>query len=336
MKILPETIARIKQIVDAESVISYLGFHVVRRTPKELRGPCKLHGGDNPTAFRLNLETKTWCCYTKHCEADGDRDLIGLVQRATGQSFADSVKFLADLAGVDLNNQQVLSEEFVKLRQQQEILKEIRRVKSNSSVTSFFPEEALEDFRNKRSSYFSDRGFPDDLLDFYEIGGTIDKYGDHRDTIPIRDVDGNLLTVSARRIDSDEDPKYLLLENIPKGSTLYNLNIAKHYLGLPRTLILVEGFVDVWNLALHGVYNVAAIMGTDLTPLQVRLIRVFAEEVIIALDPDDAGRKGTERVVKALQLGAQIKVLELPDGKDPKSLDPVDVKKYFGGYVCHE
>lgn len=336
MKIQPETIFRIKQVIDPELVLNYLGFHIIRRTPKELRGPCKIHGGDNPTGFRFNTETKTWCCYTKHCEADGDRDLVGLVQKATGQSFVESVKFLADLAGVSLDNQEYLSEEFLKLKQQQEIRKEVRRFKADTPVTNFYPEEALEDLMRNRTSYFVDRGFPENLLDFYEIGGMTDSQGVHRETIPIRDEDGNLLTVSARRTDSDEDPKYLLLKNIPKGVTLYNLCTAKHYLGLPRTLILVEGFVDVWNLALYGVYNVVAAMGTDLTPQQVRLLRIYAEEIIVAFDPDEAGRKGTERVMKALQWAAQVRKLELPDGKDPKNLDQVDINKYFGGMIHND
>lgn len=336
MKIEKATIAHIKAIIDSELVLNYLGFHIIRRTPKELRGPCKIHGGDNPTGFRFNTETKTWCCYTRHCEAEGDRDLVGLVQKVTGQSFVESVKFLADLAGVSLDNQEHLSEEFLKLKQQQEIRKEVRRSKAESPVTSLYPEEALEEFRYRRSSYFIDRGFPAELLDFYEIGGMTDSKGVHRETIPIRDENGDLLTVSARRTDSDEDPKYLLLKNIPKGDTLYNLCIAKDYLGLPRTLILVEGFVDVWTLSLYGVYNVVAAMGTDLTPSQVRLLRIYAEEIIVAFDPDEAGRKGTERVMKALQWGAQVRKLDLPEGKDPKNLDQADINKYFGGMIHND
>lgn len=333
MKIQPETISRIKQIIDPEAVLSYLGFHIIRRTPKELRGPCKVHGGDNPTAFRFNTETKTWCCYTKHCESEGDRDLVGLVQRVTGQNFVESVRLLADIAGVNLDNQEALSAEFLRLKQQQDIQIEVRRSKAQQPPSQFFSEEAALEFVGRRSSYFKDRGFPETLLDFYEIGGTTDGYGTHRDTIPIRDEDDNLLTISARRTDSDEDPKYLLLQNVPKGMVLYNLNVAKHYLGLPQTLILVEGFVDVWNLALHGIYNAVAAMGTDLTSRQIHLIRKYAEEVIVAFDPDVAGRKGAERVAKALQWGAQVRVLDLPDGKDPKNFDNQDIRQYFGGMI---
>jgi DNA primase len=336
MKIQQETIAQIKQIVDPESVLDYLGFHIIRKTPKELRGACKVHGGDNPTAFRFNLESRTWCCYTRHCEGDSDRDLIGLIQKATNQTFLESVKFLADLAGIDLTNQDKLSEEYLKLKQQQEMRKEIKQAQPAAPVTSFFPEEIVEELRQRKSSYFLDRGFPEEILDFYEVGGVTDSRGVHRETIPIRDEEGNLITVSARRTDSDEDPKYLLLKNVPKEVTLYNLHVAKHYVGKDRTLILVEGFVDVWALVLLGVYNVVAAMGTDITPNQARLLWKYAENVVVMLDPDDAGRDAEDRVVKQLEKGAEVRVIQLPEGRDPKYLTYSDIEKYFGGISNHD
>ncbi len=336
MKIPQETIAQIKLMVDPEMVLDYLGFHIIRRTPKELRGACRVHGGDNPTAFRFNLESRSWCCYTRHCEGESDRDLVGLVQKATGQSFYESVKFLADLAGIDLTNQEQLSEAYVKLKQEQEMRKEIRQTQPSAPVTNFYPEEIVEELIAKRSNYFLDRGFPIEILDFYEVGGMTDSKGVLRETIPIRDEDGNLITVSARRTDSNEDPKYLLLKDVRKEVTLYNLHVAKNYVGDDRTLILVEGFVDVWALILLGVYNVVAAMGTDITPNQARLIWKYAENVIVMLDPDDAGREATGRVVKLLTKGALVRSIQLPDGKDPKYFTYSDIKEYFGGVSNHD
>ena len=145
MKIHPATIASVKQLVDPEMLLAHLGFHIMRRTPGELRGPCKVHGGEGPTAFRFNLESRTWCCYSHHCEGDKNRDIIGLVQLCTKQSFVESVKFLADLCGINLNDQSELTEEFKKIKQQQEMLKEVRRTRSGAPVTSFFPEEVVEE-----------------------------------------------------------------------------------------------------------------------------------------------------------------------------------------------
>jgi len=325
LKIEPAAIASIKQVIDPESLLSHLGFLILRRTSKELRGPCKVHGGDNPTAFRFNTESKTWCCYTRHCEGDKNKDIIGLVQLCTKQPFVESVKFLADLCGINLENQAALTEEFTKIKEQQEMLKEVRRNQTNVPVTSFFPEEVVEDLLPHRSDYFLERGFPEELLDFYGIGGTTDGRGVHRETIPIRDEDGHLLTISARRTDSDEDPKYTLMKDIKKEATLYNLHIAREYTGEDRTLILVEGFVDVWALSLLGIYNVVAMMGTYITPNQARLLWKYAENIIVMLDPDDAGREAAPKVAEMLSLGASVRVVDLPDGKDPKNLTYIDL-----------
>lgn len=333
MKIQPETIARIKQVIDAESVLNYLGFQILRRTSKELRGPCKVHGGDNPTGFRFNLETKTWCCYTRHCEGESDRDLVGLVQKVTGQPFLDSVRLLADISGVNLDKQDQVSEEYLRLKQKQEMDKEIRQVRNRNIEINPYPEEVVQEMMLKRTDYFVKRGFPEDLLDFFQVGGMIDSRGVPRETIPVRSPNGEVLTVSARRTDSDEDPTYLLLKNVPKGTTLYNLDIAKRFVGLPRTLILVEGFVDVWTLALHGVWNAVAAMGTDLTPRQAQLLSVYADEVILMLDPDKAGQQGMERVEKLLSFYVKVKPIHLPDGKDPKTFTYSDIKHYFGGMI---
>lgn len=328
MKIEPAAIASVKSLVDPEMLLNHLGFHIMRRTSKELRGPCKVHDGDNPTAFRFNTESKTWCCYTRHCEGDKDKDVIGLVQRCTKQSFIESVKFLADLCGIDLENPEELSEEFKQIKQQREMLKEARQNKSSVPVTSFFPEEVVEELLPHRSEYFIRRGFPEELLEFYEVGGMTDGRGVHRETIPIRDEDGHLLTVSARRTDSDDAPKYVLMKNIRKDATLYNLHVARHYMGVNRSLILVEGFVDVWALAMLGVYNAVAIMGTVTTPNQVRLLHKYAGEIVIMLDADEAGRTATPTVVAMLDRGALVRVIHLPDGKDPKDFTYKDLKEY--------
>lgn len=325
MKIQPEIIVHIKQQVDPEMLLNHLGFHIDRRTPKELRGPCKVHGGTNKTAFRFNLESKTWCCYTRHCEGDKDKDVVGLVQRATGQSFVESIKFLADFCGINLENQSQLSEEFKQLKQQQDMLKEARQNQPSVPVTSFFPEKDVEKLLPHRSEYFIQRGFAEELLDFYEVGGMTDSRGVHRETIPIRDENGDLLTVSARRTDSDVEPKYILMKDIPKEATLYNLHIAKNHTGLDRTLILVEGFVDVWALSALGIFNAVAIMGTYVTRNQARLLWRHAENIIVMLDPDTAGREATPKVVKMLEQGASVRAIDLPDGRDPKNLTYMDL-----------
>jgi len=338
MKIEQVVIQKIKDRVDPEVVLNHLGFDLTKRTGKELRAPCKIHGGDNPTGFRFNLETRTWTCYTRHCEGEEDRDLVGLVQKATGKSFVESVKFLAYLAGIDLDNKDQFGAICADTTYENAVKRELREHKANlPQDNASFPEDLIPEMIRNRPSYFSDRGFSDEILDFYEVGGWIDKWGVERATIPIRDENGVLFTVSGRRTDGDRDPKYRLLENRNKGNVLYNLHVAKDYVGSPeKILIIVEGFVDVWNLCMKGVYNVVAIMGVDITPMQASLVSKYADTAYVVLDADAAGRKAAPKVVKQLiQRGLNVKLIELPDGIDPKDLTAEEIEIHFQGVKIH-
>ena len=126
------------------------------------------------------------------------------------------------------------------------------------------------------------------------------------------------------------------MRDIRKEATLYNLHIARYYAGMDRTLILVEGFVDVWALSLLGVYNAVAAMGTAITPNQVRLLWKYAENIIVMLDADTAGREATPKVVEMLLPGALIRVIDLPDGKDPKNLTYMDLVELGLGEMTYD
>jgi len=68
-----------------------------RRLSRPSRGwartTCPLHGGDNPTAFSVNLETGAFCCHA--CGAKGG-DIVALHRLITGLGFREAVR---DLGG---------------------------------------------------------------------------------------------------------------------------------------------------------------------------------------------------------------------------------------------
>src|SRR5512138_2480522 len=59
-----------------------------------LKGPCPLHGGDNPTAFRVDLQRNLWRCFT----ACGGGDTVELIRRIHGCSYAQAARHLYHLA----------------------------------------------------------------------------------------------------------------------------------------------------------------------------------------------------------------------------------------------
>ena len=137
---------------------------------------------------------------------------------------------------------------------------------------------------------------------------------------PVLDVNGRPVAFGARAMGNDE-PKYL---NSPetaaytKGEHLYGLFQGKDEIRKRKFAILVEGYLDLIALAQFGVTNVAASLGTAFTPEQSKLLSRFTKSVVINYDGDVAGIKAARRAIEyLLPQEFDIKVLVLPDGKDP-------------------
>ena len=66
------------------------------------------------------------------------------------------------------------------------------------------------------------------------------------------------------------------------------------------------------------------LFGTKVTAEQKKLLSQF-REVVIAFDGDDAGRTNAEALANDLAGHTDVSVLDLPEGKDPDSLDESDL-----------
>jgi len=137
---------------------------------------------------------------------------------------------------------------------------------------------------------------------------------------PVLDVNGNAIAFGARAMGSDE-PKYLNSPETPaytKGDHLYGLFQSRNDIRQKKFAILVEGYLDLIALYQFGVTNVAASLGTAFTDQQARLLHRFTDRVVINYDGDDAGIKAARRAIEhLLPQDFDVKVLVLPDGKDP-------------------
>ena len=109
-----------------------------------------------------------------------------------------------------------------------------------------------------------------------------------------------------------------------KRYNLYGLNFSRKNI-VDRTIILVEGYMDLISLFQYGVRNVVATLGTALTEQQGNLIKRYADTAIISYDSDEAGIKATLRAIEILsKIGINVKVINLKDCKDPDEF----VRKY--------
>jgi DNA primase len=323
---------RLKEAVSAEQLLGMLGFEISMTNSNEVRAACKLHNGTNKSSFRMNKVTKNWICFSSQCQEDIGYDVISLIKHILNLSFMDAVKYLENISGVNIHDENAYIE-FKRLKERREF---IDRMQDNKQVPSALVTEAyLKSFRKFRSDYFEKKGFSAKLLDEFEVGGGyVDKYGFQRDVIPIRDSEGVLKAYSCRDITgkADEDYKYLLTKGFDKDKVLYNLNNAKKHMGEKRSLIIVEGFKGVWRCHMAGYKNTVACMGSRITTGQQSLLYSNAFTIILLLDWDDAGIKGVAKAVKDMKGKINIipKFFPLP-GKDPGDGSIEDIQCIIGG-----
>lgn len=322
---------RLKESIDAEVLLRQLGFNISKVTAKEVRAPCKVHGGDNKTAFRMNRRTKNWICFSHGCHEDVGYDVVSLIMKMMNLTFVDAVKYLENITGINVDNEY----EYVEFKRAQERREFIQQSVDNRKVSkNLVDEKHLKVYKKFRSNYFENKGFSKEVLNKFEIGGGyVDKYGFQRDVIPIRDKDGVLVAYSYRDItgNADEDYKYILTENFNKDGVLYNLNNAKNYMNGYRTLIVVEGFKSVWKLYMAGYKNVVACMGSHITSGQQNLLYSIAFTVVLLLDGDKAGVNGTASAVNDMNGKISLIPLFLEDnGKDPADYSVDELKEFIG------
>ncbi len=163
---------------------------------------------------------------------------------------------------------------------------------------------------------------------FEQSKNSWDSYDRFRGRImfPIFDLQDNVIGFGGRIFhpDSDQDssePKYLNTPNTliyDKSRVLYGLNKAKMEIREKDEAVLVEGYTDVILSSQAGVRNVIATSGTALTLEQLKILSRYTKNLVFSFDMDVAGQSATKRGIDIAQLqGFNIKIISLPEGKDP-------------------
>ncbi len=121
-------------------------------------------------------------------------------------------------------------------------------------------------------------------------------------------------TNPAKYVNSPETPLF------SKSHMLYGLDLAKDAISHKdcKTAVVMEGYTDCIIARQLGIENVVAVLGTALGERHVRLLRRFADRVVLVLDGDEAGQKRTGEVL-SLFVAEQVdlRVVTLPDELDP-------------------
>src|SRR6266446_481237 len=150
-------------------------------------------------------------------------------------------------------------------------------------------------------------------------GGSYDRFR-CRLIFPVMDIQGKPIAFGGRTL-KDDDAKYI---NSPetaayiKGRNLYGLHLTRDEIRRNGFAILVEGFLDLIVPYQFGIRNVAASLGTALTPDQAKLLSRFARKVLVNYDGDQAGVQAAKKAIEILLAeDLEVKILVLPEGADP-------------------
>ena len=141
---------------------------------------------------------------------------------------------------------------------------------------------------------------------------------------PLADIKGSILGFGARAMHDEQKPKYLNTSDndvYHKGSHVYGAKLARPSAAKAHNVVLCEGYTDVIAMHQAGMKNCVGLMGTALTPAQVRELSSMANTVLLALDADTAGQAA---MLKAYTLASErelaLRVVPLPVGTDPADL----------------
>ena len=300
----------------------------LRRSGKSYTGFCPFHTNTRTPAFVVFPETGTWHCFGQ-CNEGGD--IFGFVMKREGLDFSETLRYLAEKAGVQLKpvtpQEQQAAEEHDNLRL---LLEEAgtfyhhcllntsagkvpldylrQRGLTDEIIEAFglgYAPKAWDDtYRHFKSKGHSDK----DLLEAgliterepgesKEASGFYDRFR-NRIVFPIRDERGRMAGFGARILDPNDVPKFINSPQTPifdKGHLLYGLDRARKDIRNRDQTVIVEGYLDVIALHQAGYTNTVSPMGTALTEHQLYLLKRYSRRIVLALDPDAAGDRATLR-----------------------------------------
>lgn len=312
---------------------------------------CPFHKETKPS-FSVNPAKEIFYCFG--CQKGGS--VFNFVMEIERVTFPEAIKIVAEKSGVPLPKMVDDSRFEARKRESDQIIElnqwalqwwqDQLQKKAAASVRQYLKQRGLTDetantFRlgfapdswEALSTHLRQKGASQELLERSGLvvkkddGGSYDRFRG-RLIFPVFDAQGKPIAFGGRTLDPEGEPKYLNSPETPaytKGRHLFGLHLTRDEIRRQGFAILVEGYLDLIVPFQYGVRNVAASLGTALTPEQVKLIARFARKVVVNYDGDRAGVQAAKRAIETLLAeDLEVKVLVLPDNADPDDF----IRKY--------
>ncbi len=353
----------INQVREAVDMVAEVGRYTdLRRAGGQMMGLCPFHDEDSPS-FSVEPQDKLYHCFG--CGVGGD--IFEFVMEKEGLNFSEAVEALADRYGVELQRDQDDPRAEARRQARQRLLQLLDRAAAYYSNYLWESKEA-----GKAREYLAARGLSEETLKNFgvgfapsawdkilvagqragfrvpemhsvglvqksERGGEYDRFR-ARIMFPIRDPRGRTLGFGGRATRDDQKPKYVNTAETDffhKSEILYGLDRARAAMAKANRAVVVEGYTDVLALHQAGMEGAVGVMGTAITPEQVATLSGTVDEVVLAMDADEAGE---EAMLRAQRVAAgrrmRLRVASMPGGVDPAELmTEADGAERFRGFL---
>ncbi|MCI5148703.1 MAG: DNA primase [Candidatus Electrothrix sp. MAN1_4] len=340
---------RVREVAD---IVQIVGEHVrLKKAGAAFTGLCPFHGEKTPS-FSVNPQRQFFHCFG--CHESGD--VFAFMMKYHHMTFPDALKELAQRYQIDLPERTLSDAEQVRLRQREQLYRVHQEAAGIFHKTLVDSAQA-----KAARLYLHERGVPHEAIEKYQLGyvpapehggwqylisrlrkknfsvEVIEQaglavrkaqgryYDRFRDRVlfPIYDMSGREVAFGGRILGQGK-PKYM---NSPesmiftKSKLLFGLYQHRQAIRSARCAIVVEGNFDLLLLAIHGIENVVAPLGTALTREHVKALRRYCDEVVLLFDGDSAGLRAARRSIPFfLSEQLEVRVALLPTGHDPDTL----------------
>ncbi len=346
-----EIIEEIRHRCDISEVISSFGVQLKRSGSSSWKGLCPFHQEKTPS-FHVDTARQSFHCFG--CGKGGD--VFRFFMDKENVDFVNAAQILASRCGVLIPEKNDGKREDTAKRNERERMYAINSEFSNFFCRYLRdnPHSPAAEYLKKRKipweiadkfhigvvpdswtacrDYGRSLGFSDEdmitagILRRHEDSGRIYDQFKGRLAFTIENEQGKPVGFSARTLEAKplDGRKYVNTPETPvfhKGHLLYALPQARQGIGRFKQAILCEGQLDAIAFHRAGFDCAVAPLGTAFTPDQARIIRRYSQKLILAFDADGAGKKAVLRAAEILlPLSVELKVLQIPGGKDPDEL----------------
>lgn len=307
---------------------------------------CPFHNDSKPS---LLVSPDKGIAYCFACQSGGD--IFSFVQKIESIDFPAAIKLLAEKAGVELPKEgrhaakpAISKDEKVRIRECLDAAQKffVTRLKATPTASEYVVQRGVTpelselfgigyapDSFSETYDHLLKRGFTRTEIVAAGLGVQKDLQEEriydrfrHRVMFPITDPQGQTIGFGGRTM-GDSDAKYVNSPESPlynKSAVLFGLFQARDAIRASHRVVLVEGYFDCVACHKAGIKNVVAVSGTALTEEHVKILKRYADEIVLCLDQDNAGQLAAGRAFELLSK-AQLKILSVTlPAKDPDEL----------------